>query len=118
MAGVAGEEAAHEWRRDGLPRLQVTVELADSTLPYLAGPRTIEEFIAPAIARVVAKVGRPDPRSIALLLAAVAEDVAAVRAALARQPPSPYEIPPSKRSWHAKAYPGLRSPLQYAAQRR
>jgi F420-dependent oxidoreductase-like protein len=62
--------------------LQVTGELADGTLPYLAGPRTIEEFIAPTIARAAADAGRPDPRIIAMVPVAVTRDVDAVRAAL------------------------------------
>ena len=42
----------------GPKALQVTGELADGTLPYLAGPRTIAEFIEPAIAKSAADAGR------------------------------------------------------------
>lgn len=63
--------------------LQVTGELADGTLPYLAGPRTVEEFIVPTISRAAADAGRPDPRIIAIVPVAVADDAAAVRAAVA-----------------------------------
>jgi F420-dependent oxidoreductase-like protein len=45
--------------------LQVTGELADGTLPLLAGPRTIGEFIEPVIAKSAAESGRPAPRIIA-----------------------------------------------------
>ena len=41
----------------GPKALQVTGELADGTLPYLAGPRTIAEFIEPAIAKSAADAG-------------------------------------------------------------
>jgi F420-dependent oxidoreductase-like protein len=55
--------------------LQVTGELADGTLPYLAGPRTIAEFIEPAIAKAAAEAGRPKPRIIAQVPALVSDDV-------------------------------------------
>ena len=47
----------------GPKALQVTGELADGTLPYLAGPRTIAEFIEPAIAKSAADAGRQTPGS-------------------------------------------------------
>ena len=46
----------------GPKALRVTGELADGTLPYLAGPRTIAEFIEPTIAKAAADAGRPSPR--------------------------------------------------------
>lgn len=73
--------------------LQVTGELADGTLPYLAGPRSIEEFIAPTIARAAADAGRPDPRIIAMVPVAVTQDVDAVRAAVAARVALYDEIP-------------------------
>src|SRR5262245_8544834 len=45
--------------------LQVTGERADGTMPYRAGPRTIEESIEPAITKAAADAGRPRPRIIA-----------------------------------------------------
>ncbi|OHV02764.1 TIGR03564 family F420-dependent LLM class oxidoreductase [Mycobacterium talmoniae] len=63
--------------------LRVTGELADGTLPYLAGPRTIEEFIAPTITAAAAEAGRPRPRIIAIVPVAVTDDADAVRAAVA-----------------------------------
>jgi F420-dependent oxidoreductase-like protein len=59
----------------GPKALQVTGELADGTLPYLAGPRTIEEFIAPTIAKAAAGAGRPNPRVIAAVPVLVTDDV-------------------------------------------
>lgn len=51
----------------GEKALGVTGELADGTLPYLAGPRTIADFIEPTIARAAAHAGRPAPRIIAMV---------------------------------------------------
>jgi F420-dependent oxidoreductase-like protein len=59
--------------------LQVTGELADGTMPYLAGPRTIAEFIEPAIATSAAEAGRPKPRIMAQVPAILSGDVDAGR---------------------------------------
>ncbi len=59
----------------GPKALQVTGELADGTLPYLAGPRTIAEFIEPTIAKAAADAGRPKPRIIAAVPVLVSDDV-------------------------------------------
>ena len=69
----------------GPKALQVTGELADGTLPYLAGPRTIAEFIEPTIAKAAADAGRPKPRIIAAVPALVSGDVDAARALAAEQ---------------------------------
>jgi F420-dependent oxidoreductase-like protein len=58
----------------GPKALRVTGELADGTLPYLAGPRTIAEFIEPTIAKAAADAGRPKPRIIAAVPVLVTED--------------------------------------------
>jgi F420-dependent oxidoreductase-like protein len=63
----------------GPKALQVTGELADGTLPYLAGPRTIAEFIQPTIAKAAADAGRPQPRVIAAVPVLVSDDVDAAR---------------------------------------
>jgi F420-dependent oxidoreductase-like protein len=63
----------------GPKALQVTGELADGTLPYLAGPRTIAEFIEPTIAKAAADAGRPKPRIIAAVPALVSDEVDAAR---------------------------------------
>jgi F420-dependent oxidoreductase-like protein len=63
----------------GPKALAVTGELADGTLPYLAGPRTIAEFIEPTIAKAAADAGRPKPRIIAAVPTLVSEDVDAAR---------------------------------------
>ncbi|MGE0214756.1 LLM class F420-dependent oxidoreductase [Mycolicibacterium sp.] len=72
----------------GPKALRVTGELADGTLPYLAGPRTIGEFIVPTITKAAAEAGRPDPRIVAFVpvqLVDDAENVDTARAAAAEQ---------------------------------
>jgi F420-dependent oxidoreductase-like protein len=63
----------------GPKALRVTGELADGTLPYLAGPRTIAEFIEPAIAKSAADAGRRKPRIIAQVPTLVCHDVDAAK---------------------------------------
>lgn len=63
----------------GPKALRVAGELADGTLPYLAGPRTIEEFIAPTITNAAADAGRPAPRIIAFIPAHLTDDEEAAR---------------------------------------
>ena len=78
----------------GPKALQVTGELADGTLPYLAGPRTIAEFIEPAIAKAASDAGRPKPRIIAAVPVKVSDDVDSARA-YAAEVLSFYEAIPS-----------------------
>jgi F420-dependent oxidoreductase-like protein len=63
----------------GPAALRVTGELADGTMPYLAGPRTLEEFIVPTIGAAAAAAGRPQPRIIAMVPALVSDDATAAR---------------------------------------
>lgn len=67
----------------GPKALRVTGELADGTLPYLAGPRTLSEFIVPTISSAAAEVGRPAPRVIAAVPVLVTDDVDTGREAAA-----------------------------------
>jgi F420-dependent oxidoreductase-like protein len=69
----------------GPKALRVTGELADGTLPYLAGPRTIDEFIEPTITNAAADAGRPKPRIIAAVPALVSDDVEGARNFAAEQ---------------------------------
>jgi F420-dependent oxidoreductase-like protein len=78
----------------GPKALRVTGELADGTLPFLAGPRTIAEFIEPTIAKAAADAGRPKPRIIASVPVLVSDDVDAARA-FAAERLSFYETIPS-----------------------
>src|SRR5258705_370394 len=64
--------------------LRAAGELADGTVTYLAGPRTIEEFIAPTLARAAADASRPPPRIIALVPVAVTNNSDAARADAAK----------------------------------
>jgi len=57
--------------------LRVTGELADGTLPYLAGPRTLSEFVVPTISEAAAAAGRPAPKVIAAVPVALSDDAAA-----------------------------------------
>jgi alkanesulfonate monooxygenase SsuD/methylene tetrahydromethanopterin reductase-like flavin-dependent oxidoreductase (luciferase family) len=59
----------------GPKALQITGELADGTMPYLAGPRTIADFIEPAIAKSADDAGRPKPRIITQVPAVVTAQV-------------------------------------------
>ncbi len=69
----------------GPKALQVTGELADGTLPYLAGPRTIANFIEPAIAKSAANAGRQKPRIIAQVPTILCRDVGMARDFAAEQ---------------------------------
>lgn len=78
----------------GPKALRVTGELADGTMPYLAGPRTIAEFIEPTIAKAAADAGRPAPRIIAMVPVLLTDDVDEGRRAVA-EALSFYETIPS-----------------------
>jgi F420-dependent oxidoreductase-like protein len=69
----------------GPKALRVTGELADGTLPYLAGQRTIAEFIEPTLGKAAADAGRPKPRIIAVVPVLVSDDVDSARAIAAEQ---------------------------------
>ena len=61
----------------GPQALRVTGELADGTLPLLAGPRVLAEHIVPPLLKAAA--GRPAPRVVAGIHALVTDDVDATR---------------------------------------
>jgi len=63
----------------GPKALEVAGDLSDGTLPFLAGPRTIAEFIEPTIAKAAADAGRPKPRIIASVPVLVSDDADAAR---------------------------------------
>ncbi|WP_199896800.1 TIGR03564 family F420-dependent LLM class oxidoreductase [Streptomyces niger] len=54
-------------------------ELADGTIPFLAGPRTLAERIVPTITEAAAAAGRPAPQIVAGVPAVVTDDAAAAR---------------------------------------
>ncbi|GAA3564521.1 TIGR03564 family F420-dependent LLM class oxidoreductase [Amycolatopsis ultiminotia] len=63
----------------GPKALQVTGELADGTLPYLASPRVLGEHLVPTITKAAEQANRPAPRIIAFVGGTVTDDVDAVR---------------------------------------
>ncbi|WP_292990126.1 LLM class F420-dependent oxidoreductase [Mycobacterium sp.] len=96
----------------GPKALRVTGELADGTIPYLAGPRTIGEFIVPTINKAAAEAGRPTPRVITAVPVLVSDDVESARAAAAEQLGF-YEAIPSYRNVIARE--GVESITELAA---
>ncbi|CAJ64036.1 Oxidoreductase [Frankia alni ACN14a] len=64
----------------GPQALRAAGELADGTLPYLAGPRTLAESIVPTIVGAARAAGRPAPTIAVGVPAAVTADVAGTRA--------------------------------------
>jgi F420-dependent oxidoreductase-like protein len=64
----------------GPQALQATGELADGTLPYLAGPRSLESLIVPGITGAAAAAGRPAPRVAAGVPASVTAEPERARA--------------------------------------
>lgn len=81
----------------GAKALAVTGELADGTLPYLAGPRTLAEFLVPTIGRAAARAGRRTPRVVAAVPVIVTDDVEAVTGR-AQEQMSFYDSIPSYRA--------------------
>ncbi|KFZ83796.1 F420-dependent oxidoreductase [Amycolatopsis sp. MJM2582] len=67
----------------GRQALRVTGELADGTIPFLAGPKALSGLIVPEITKAAA--GRPAPRIIAMAPVVVTDDPDAVRATVDRQ---------------------------------
>jgi len=88
----------------GPQALRAAGELADGTLPYLAGPRTLAESIVPTIVEAARAAGRPDPTIAVGVPAVVTADIAEARAqaerALAgrRRPPADAVRRPSPRT--------------------
>ncbi|MCM3884052.1 TIGR03564 family F420-dependent LLM class oxidoreductase [Frankia sp. R82] len=64
----------------GPQTLRAAGELADGTLPFLAGPRVLAELIVPAISSAARAAGRPAPVIGAGVPAVVTTDVVAARA--------------------------------------
>ncbi|SHG67942.1 F420-dependent oxidoreductase, MSMEG_4879 family [Jatrophihabitans endophyticus] len=81
----------------GPQALQAAGERADGTLPFLAGPRTLESYLVPRIAAAAQSAGRGAPRVVVALAAVVTADVDAARA-LAREQLSFYDTIPSYRA--------------------
>ncbi|MFJ9038404.1 TIGR03564 family F420-dependent LLM class oxidoreductase [Streptomyces sp. NPDC102406] len=69
----------------GPQALRVSGRLADGILPYLAGPRALEEHIVPEVTRAAAEAGRPAPRIVAFVPGVVTRDAEALRPILHEQ---------------------------------
>lgn len=69
----------------GAQAVRVSGELADGILPFLAGPRVLEQRIVPALTEAARAAGRPAPRVIAFVATVVTDNPDAVRASAAAQ---------------------------------
>jgi F420-dependent oxidoreductase-like protein len=92
----------------GPQALRVTGELADGTLPFLAGPRTLSERIVPLLTRAAA--GQPR-RVIAAVPAVVTDDPDAVRALAAEEMAFYGQIPSYRKILDAE---GVDHPVELA----
>ena len=63
----------------GPKALRATGGFGDGTLPYLAGPRTLEDFIVPTITEAATAAGRPAPKIIAAVPVVVSDDAEGAR---------------------------------------
>ncbi len=58
--------------------------LADGTITWMTGPRTLADHVAPAIGKAARAAGRPEPRIVAGLPIALCRDPAAAREVMAK----------------------------------
>ena len=68
----------------GPQMLRVAGRLAQGTMPWLAGPKTLESHIVPAIRAGAREAGRPEPRIVAALPIALTANAEATREAIDR----------------------------------
>jgi len=66
----------------GEQMLKVTGRLADGTITWCTGPRTLHEHIVPTISAAAEAAGRPKPRIVASLPIVLTDDEAGARAAV------------------------------------
>jgi F420-dependent oxidoreductase-like protein len=64
--------------------LRTAGELADGTITWMTGPKTLETYVTPRITTAAGEVGRPRPRIVAALPVAVWDDEAEAREKAAR----------------------------------
>ncbi|MCP9208539.1 TIGR03564 family F420-dependent LLM class oxidoreductase [Streptomyces sp. NEAU-Y11] len=81
----------------GPQALRATGELADGTVPFLAAPRALADYVVPTIGAAAQAAGRPAPRVVAMVPALVTADTDAVRQR-AREQFAFYEGIPSYRA--------------------
>ncbi|MEV8638887.1 TIGR03564 family F420-dependent LLM class oxidoreductase [Streptosporangium sp. NPDC051023] len=60
--------------------LKLAGELADGTVLWMTGPRTVAEHVTPAVTEAARAAGRPAPRIVCTLPVCVTDDVEAARA--------------------------------------
>jgi len=65
--------------------LALTGRVADGTITWMTGPKTVRDHTVPRLAEAAAKAGRARPRVVVGLPIAVTRDVAAARASAGRQ---------------------------------
>ncbi|MHB1989010.1 MAG: TIGR03564 family F420-dependent LLM class oxidoreductase [Acidimicrobiales bacterium] len=63
----------------GTSMLELAGEVADGTVTWMTGPRTLGEHIVPTIKRAAERAGRPAPRIMAALPVCVTDDVGRAR---------------------------------------
>lgn len=69
----------------GPQAVKASGELASGVIPFLAGPRTLEEEIVPILTESARDAGRPTPRVIVFMMGIVTSDVDAARAVAVEQ---------------------------------
>jgi F420-dependent oxidoreductase-like protein len=69
----------------GTQMLKVTGRLADGTVTWMTGPKTLGEHTVPTIREAAAEAGRPEPRIVAAMPICVTDDEAGVRARAAEE---------------------------------
>jgi F420-dependent oxidoreductase-like protein len=69
----------------GPAMLGVAGRLAEGTVTWMTGPRTIGEHVVPAISKAASAAGRPNPRVIAGFLVCVTSDPGGARERIAQQ---------------------------------
>jgi F420-dependent oxidoreductase-like protein len=65
--------------------LALTGQVADGTVTWMTGPKTVRDHVVPRITEAASEAGRPKPRVVVLLPVAVTEDVDAARQAAAKR---------------------------------
>ena len=65
--------------------LALAGQLADGTVTWMTGPKTVRDHVVPRIRQAAAEAGRPEPRVVVSLPVAVTDDPAAARQAAAKR---------------------------------
>lgn len=78
-AVAGGDDVALLVAAMGPLALRAAGELADGTITYLAGPRSLERTIVPTLGKAAADAGCPEPMVIAMVPAVVTDDADIVR---------------------------------------